>query len=289
MRVRKAIVLLTVILGVASTGCFGVRRVQPTTVSPTDPILLRPAARELRGKGLSDVVTRQESNGEDVPLTSRLIRRVAIEVSPAVVSIYTKTETTYRLRLSRLRFTVPGEALGSAFFIHSSGLLLTNNHVIENATKITARNQDGEDFDIQVLARDPVLDLALLKVVNPNREFPIIPMGASEDIGVGDWVIAVGNPLGLGHTVTHGIISQTGRNLKAHLENEPGRHMEFLQTDTAINPGSSGGPLITLTGAWVGVNTAGLSGAEGIYFSVPSSQTAEFLESVMAGNGDLEP
>ena len=258
-------------------------------VSPTAPILLRPAAGELRGKSLTDVVSTAESTVVDVPLTSQLIRKVATDVSPAVVSIYTKTEVPYRLRLSGLRFTVPGEALGSAFFVHASGLLLSNNHVIENAKQITARTRDGEDYELQVVARDPVLDLALLKVISPNREFPIIPMGNSEEVAVGDLVIAVGNPLGLGHTVTHGIISQTGRLLKENQEEEPGRHIEFLQTDTAINPGSSGGPLITLTGAWVGVNTAGLIGTQGISFCVPSSQTAEFLESVIAGNGDPEP
>lgn len=280
---RAALLLVTASLAVS--GCFGVRRAEPATVSPMSPILLRPVSQELRGKTLSDVVTASSEPMADVPLTSQLVRRVATDVSDAVVSIYTKTEVPYRLRLSGLRFTVPGEALGSAFFIHASGLLITNNHVVENATQITARNQDDEDFELEVVARDPVLDLALLKVVNPDREFPIIPMGRSEDVAVGDWVIAVGNPLGLGHTVTHGIISQTGRNLEENRKDEPGRHIEFLQTDTPINPGSSGGPLITLGGVWIGVNTAGITGAEGLYFSVPSSQTAEFLESVMSGNG----
>ncbi len=285
MKVDQKTALLLIAASLAVSGCFGVRRDEPTTLSPTSPILLKPAASELRGKTLNDVVTLSAETLTDVPLTSQLIRRVATDVSGAVVSIYTKTEVPYRLRLSGLRFTVPGEALGSAFFIHASGLLITNNHVIENATQITARNQNDEDFELLVVARDPVLDLALLKVINPDRQFPIIPMGRSEDVAVGDWVIAVGNPLGLGHTVTHGIISQTGRNLEENRKDEPGRHIAFLQTDTPINPGSSGGPLITLEGAWIGVNTAGITGAEGLYFSVPSSQTAEFLESVMAGNG----
>jgi S1-C subfamily serine protease len=105
-------------------------------------------------------------------------------------------------------------------------------------------------------------------------------------------VIAVGNPLGLGHTVTEGIISQTGRNLEAYLkeqqseEEEEKRRILYLQTSTAINPGSSGGPLITLTGAWIGVNTAGITEAQNIGFAVPSSQVREFLDNVRAGNGE---
>jgi serine protease Do len=106
-------------------------------------------------------------------------------------------------------------------------------------------------------------------------------------VGVGDLVIAVGNPLGLGHTVTSGIISQTGRNLSGVLDEEA-RQIRFIQTDTAINPGSSGGPLITLTCAWVGVNTAGATEAQGIGFAVPSSQVREFLDQVRAGKGQPE-
>ena len=254
-------------------------------INPTDPVLLRPASLELSDKELFDVAQVTETTVTEVPLDSRLIRRVAKEVSDAVVSIYTKTEVPFKLKLlpfpsSGYRFSVPGEALGSAFFIHPSGYLLSNNHVIENAKEITARTNAGEDFDLQVVARDPVLDLALLKVTNPDRKFPIIPMGRSDEIDIGDWVIAVGNPLGLGHTVTHGIISQTGRNLEEAQEGAEGRHVEYLQTDTAINPGSSGGPLITLSGSWIGVNTAVLVGTQGISFSVPSSQVAEFFENI---------
>jgi serine protease DegS len=112
-------------------------------------------------------------------------------------------------------------------------------------------------------------------------------MGDSDAIAVGDMTIAVGNPLGLGHTVTFGIVSQTGRNLSG-VSDEEGRPIQFIQTDTAINPGSSGGPLITLTGAWVGVNTAGAIGAEGIGFAVPSAQVLEFLDEVLAGKGMWE-
>ncbi|UCD58471.1 MAG: trypsin-like peptidase domain-containing protein, partial [Candidatus Hydrogenedentota bacterium] len=176
---------------------------------------------------------------------------------------------------------------GSGFFIHPAGYLLTNNHVIEDATEIRVLMRDGTDFGVIVVARDPVFDLALLKIQDSKGEFPVLPMGDSQAVGVGDLVIAVGNPLGLGHTVTSGIISQTGRNLSG-VSDEEARHIWFIQTDTAINPGSSGGPLITLTGAWIGVNTAGAKEAQGIGFAVPSSQVREFLDKVRAGKGEPE-
>jgi len=112
-------------------------------------------------------------------------------------------------------------------------------------------------------------------------------MGDSDAVSAGDMVIAVGNPLGLGHTVTAGIISQTYRNMAGE-SGEDGRHVDFIQTDTAINPGASGGPLITLTGAWIGVNTAGATRAQGIGFAVPSNQAHEFLNAIRAGRGELE-
>jgi S1-C subfamily serine protease len=141
---------------------------------------------------------------------------------------------------------------------------------------------------VRVIARDPVYDLALLKVnAADGRLFSALPMGDSNQAAAGDMVLAVGNPLGLGHTVTSGIVSQTGRNLTNDAKNE-GRHVEYIQTDTAINPGSSGGPLITLNGNWIAVNTAGITEAQGLGFSVPSAQVRSFLQSVIAGKGDLE-
>ncbi len=275
---------------VISSGCsragIGIKPETPRTVDPSSPIVINDSASELKGKPLKDILVLANVTVQDVPMTSRLIHKVADEASNGVLSIYTKTETAYTIKLlpgrsEGRRFTIPGEALGSAFIIHSKGYALTNNHVIENASKITARTKSGEDLNVEIVARDPVLDLALLKVISTNTDFQPIPMGNSEETAVGDIVIAVGNPLGLGHTVTQGIISQTSRNLKAVTQRSPGRYPEFIQTDTAINPGSSGGPLITLSGAWIGVNTAQIQGAEGISFSVPSSQVKTFLETVL--------
>ena len=277
------------------TGCsragLGVQPDSPSEIPPNAPVLLSPEAEALIGDSPENILSIASTTVETVPLDSQLIRRVAQAASHAVVSIFTKTEVPYKLKLlpipsSGLRFNVYGEALGSAFFIHPSGYLLSNNHVVENARQITARDQDGNDYEVVIVARDPVLDLSLLKIRNPDREFDSLPMGDSNEVAVGDWVIAVGNPLGLGHTVTHGIISQTGRHLEEIAEDDTGRHVKYLQTDTAVNPGSSGGPLITLSGAWVGVNTAVLRGTQGISFAVPSAQAMNFIETVIEGNGE---
>ena len=267
---------------------------------PAGVVLLFPEAKELLNAQPGDLFVVTSNTVEDIPLTSRLIHEVANMTGEAVVSVYVTTSTTARVSLLPIPgwgtpVEVPGSALGSGFFIHPSGYLLTNDHVIKDANEIKVKTWDGDDFEVSVIARDPTFDLALLRVVDADREFPTLPMGDSEEIGVGDFVIAVGNPLGLGHTVTQGIISQTGRNLEAFIREqqpegeEETRRILFLQTSTAINPGSSGGPLITLTGAWVGVNTAGITEAQNIGFAVPSGQAREFLDNVRSGNGENVP
>lgn len=256
------------------------------------PILLRSEARSLLGAKAEDLFVETEDTVAQGVLTTRLIREVADKVKPAVVSIYMKTKTPYRfsllpVRIPGLNFRVRlrGAGLGSGFFIHPSGYILTNNHVIRDAEEIRVVTKSGDDFGVTILARDPVFDLALLKIVASHREWPVLRMGDSDAVGVGDLVVAVGNPLGLGHTVTSGIISQTGRNLSG-VELEEGRQLRFIQTDTAINPGSSGGPLVTVTGAWIGVNTAGIVEAQNIGFAVPSIQVTEFLNAVLQGEGE---
>jgi S1-C subfamily serine protease len=260
-----------------------------------EPVYLRPGARELRGKPRSAVLRTAKTTVTNQAIDAQTLRRLAKKSGPAVVSLYVQTATPVRIHLLPVPFLpglpmrLPGRALGSGFFIHPDGYLLTNNHVIQDASRVRAlmNDEDETELELEVLARDPVYDLALLKVVDAEQRFEALPMGDSKAMGVGDLVIAVGNPLGLGHTVTHGIISQTGRNLQGVAEDERGVH--FLQTDTAINPGSSGGPLIGFSGAWIGVNTAGVVQAQSIGFAVPSSQVAEFLDEVLAGEGVQEP
>jgi len=269
----------------ANTGC----RFQPVKeqIPLSTPVQLTPAARKLLRANPEDVVVAAETTIKHMPLDTQLVRDVARKTKWAVVSLYTKTNEPYQAQLLRfIKVTMKGEGLGSGFFIHPAGYILTNDHVIRHAERIRATTYGGIDLEVEVIARDPVYDLALLKVVNAGQKrFPVIPMGDSTQVGIGDLVFAVGNPLGLGHTVTMGIISQTGRDLSG-ASLEEGRRAAFIQTDTAINPGSSGGPLITLSGAWIGVNTAGAIGAQGIGFTVPSAQVREFLQAVIDGRGE---
>ncbi len=274
-------------LSIPSTACISVWQEEEGV--PLDaPVALHPAADSLRGAPLDSVLVRTNDTVAEVPLDTRLVRRVALKARPAVVSIYTQTQTPIRVRLFPLtpsfRIRLRGTALGSGFFVHRSGYLMTNNHVVRGSESIRVLLSDGSDFPATLIARDPVYDLALLRVLDDGKEFEVLPMGNSAEIGVGDMVIAIGNPLGLGHTVTAGIISQTGRNLTG-ISKEDAKAVDFIQTDTAINPGSSGGPLITLRGAWVGVNTAGIVQAQNIGFAVPSDHALEFLEEVLAGKG----
>lgn len=254
-----------------------------------------PSAEVFHGEIPGKLVTEANATVKDMVMRTQLIREVAAISQPAVVSVYAQTTTAYRIHLlpiplpgTGVPVKVPGVGLGSGFFIHPAGYFLTNNHVIERAETIKVLTQDGTDYEVQIVARDPVYDLALLKVKNPKKKFPVLSMGDSGAVDAGEMVIAVGNPLGLGHTVTAGIISHTGRQLTGKPEKNE-RRIQYIQTDAAINPGSSGGPLITLTGAWIGVNTAGAQESQGIGFAVPSAQVKEFLNSIRSGGVQPKP
>ena len=285
--------ILAMLPALLSLGCLSPELPEGSALD--GPVLLRPVAKKLLGLQADELVVEAKTTVTKVPLHTQLIRQVAEKAKKAVVSVYVKTEQPYRLRLlphripgTGLLVKLPGQGLGSGFLIHPSGYVITNNHVVRDASRIHVLTADGRQVGASVMARDPVFDLALLKLQGTEDNFPVLPMGDSKVVGVGDLVIAVGNPLGLGHTVTSGIISQTGRNLSG-VATEQARRIRFLQTDTAINPGSSGGPLITLTGAWVGVNTAIARDGRGIGFAVPSNQVREFLDKVRKGDGEADP
>ena len=160
-------------------------------------------------------------------------------------------------------------SLGSGFVIDPNGIIITNNHVIEEADKITVNFSDGSKYDAEILGRDPKTDLAVLKIEAP-RALPYVRLGDSEKARVGDWVIAIGNPFGLGGSLSAGIISAINRDINA------GPYDSFIQTDAAINRGNSGGPLFNMQGEVIGVNSAIISpsgGSVGIGFSIPSNLT----------------
>ncbi|GAA6154859.1 DegQ family serine endoprotease [Pyruvatibacter sp.] len=166
------------------------------------------------------------------------------------------------------------QSLGSGFVIDPDGLVVTNNHVVEDADEVTVTFSDGETLDAEVLGRDPKTDLALLKV-NADRKLPFVRFGDSEALRVGDWVMAIGNPFGLGGTVTAGILSARDRDINA------GPYDAFLQTDASINRGNSGGPLFNMAGEVMGVNTAIISptgGSIGIGFSIPATTATSVID-----------
>ena len=168
-------------------------------------------------------------------------------------------------------------ALGSGFIIDSDGLILTNNHVVEKADEIKIKTEGGKEYDAKVVGRDSKTDLALIKV-KPDADFPKpARLGDSTAIRVGDWVMAVGNPFGLGHSVTAGIISAKGRIIGA------GPYDDFLQTDAAINPGNSGGPLFDMNGEVVGINSAIVAQAQGIGFAIPVNLAKDLLPQLKSG------
>ncbi len=186
-------------------------------------------------------------------------------------------------------FQVPREPMksyGSGFFFRDDGYILTNNHVVEGASRVVVRTSTGYQYDAKVIGTDPQTDLAVVKI-EPKEEIHYIPFGNSNDIKVGDWVIAIGNPFpqqGLDRTVTVGVVSAKGRSNLRFGQGTP-RYQDYIQTDASINPGNSGGPLINLKGQAIGVNAAISSptGASvGIGFAVPINLARAIVPDLIA-------
>jgi serine protease Do len=172
----------------------------------------------------------------------------------------------------------PRGGSGSGFVIDAEGHILTNHHVINEADKIKISLEDDKEYDAILIGSDPKTDIALIKIVQKegkNETFPFLALGDSDKLQVGEWVVAIGNPFGLSHTVTTGVVSAKGRDIGA------GPYDEFIQTDASINPGNSGGPLINFAGEVIGVNTAIISGRSGgnvgIGFATPINVAKKIL------------
>ncbi|MBT7936309.1 MAG: trypsin-like serine protease, partial [Nitrospina sp.] len=208
-----------------------------------------------------------------------LVRAVE-KVSPAVVNIYT-TEISRSARNPFRNFNnnlfdkffkdfLPPtrsqkRSLGSGVLINADGFILTNEHVIAKAAKIHVVLSDKQEFDASVIGADTKSDLAIIKI-DSDRSLPFVEMGRSDDLMIGEQVLAIGNPFGLQQTVTTGIISALNRNLRAGKNKV---YSDFIQVDASINPGNSGGPLLNINGSLIGINTAIYQKAEGIGFAIP--------------------
>lgn len=225
------------------------------------------------------------------PVAGNPIAKIAEEASPAVVNIDTETMVKRPLfpfaddpffrqffgdQWDQFTQIIPMKGKGSGFIVSKDGYILTNNHVIEGADKITVSLADGRQLDAKIVGKDPTFDLAVIKVTAGN--LPVLPLGDSDAVQVGEWVVAIGNPFGLDHTVTVGVISAKNRSIRAGNVSFDG----FLQTDAAINPGNSGGPLLDLDGKVVGINTAIIPYAQGIGFAIPVNMAKSVIDDLVS-------
>jgi len=246
-----------------------------------------PIARALWGEKEKPVVVPAVAGLRMVPVD---IPQLFKEVSPAVVNI----STTQMVKLNRPRMRNPfghqdpfdeffnnffgrmpkeqkRRSLGSGFIVSPDGYILTNNHVVEKADEVTVTLLDKEEFKAKVVGNDQKTDIALIKI-DAKKKLTYVALGDSDQLDVGEWVVAIGNPFGLGHTVTAGIVSAKGRIIGS------GPYDDFIQTDASINPGNSGGPLFNLKGEVVGINTAIVQGGQGIGFATPIQLAKSILD-----------
>jgi serine protease Do len=223
------------------------------------------------------------------PQAARRTPVVAVveKVAPAVVNI--SAESTVReadpfFGLFGMGAERPAQSLGSGLIIDRNGIVVTNAHVIDGASRITVTLLDGREIEADLLGSDRDADIAVLKVKATG--LPAIPLGHSADLMIGESVIAIGNPFGLSNTVTTGVLSAQGRTVPS----ERGERIftDFLQTDASINPGNSGGPLVNIAGDVIGINTAIIQGASGIGFAIPADRARRVIDDLLRF-GELQP
>jgi Do/DeqQ family serine protease len=248
----------------------------------------------LLAAGLSANAAAQERR---VPTQSELrlsYAPVVQHVAPAVVNVYAAKVVQNRNPLLddpifRRFFGVPGggmgnqvqRSLGSGVIVDAGGLIVTNNHVIEGADEVKVSLADKREFEATLVLKDPRTDLAILRVKDGREKFPVLDFADSDALQVGDVVLAIGNPFGVGQTVTHGIVSALARTQVGVSD-----YQFFIQTDAAINPGNSGGALVDMTGKLVGINTAIFSrsgGSQGVGFAIPANMVKVVVASAKTG------
>ena len=231
----------------------------------------------------------------DTPAPDNPFVRVAAQVTPSVVNISTVMTGKGRAPSEQSRpfgndpyfrdffdrffegmpRRRPGPGLGSGVIIDKSGLILTNNHVIKDADEITVRFANKQEAKGKIVGTDGNTDLAVIRVTAKD-DLPVAILGNSDSLRVGDWAIAIGNPFGLDHTLTVGVISATGRS-----EVGIAAYENFIQTDASINPGNSGGPLLNIRGEVIGINTAIVAMGQGIGFAIPVNMARKVIDDLV--------
>jgi serine protease Do len=281
--VKSKAILLTVLVPVLAfeTGCG-----RSKAAKEADPVL-PPGAVPVASAASTPTLT----NGTPTPLPQAMpevktgplsFAPVAKSADPSVVTIYTLSEEQEaRGIFSRGRRTSKtAKGLGTGFIVQKDGVIVTNDHVIEGADEILVQLSDERRLPAKVAGRDPRTDIAVIKIDNA-KDLPAIALGDSDGLEVGDWVVAIGNPFGLNHTVSAGIVSAKGRG-RDDVPLDPSGYYSFIQTDASINPGNSGGPLLNLRGEVVGMNSAIRGGgAQGIGFAIPINMVKQILPTLL--------
>jgi len=229
--------------------------------------------------------------GADI-VGSSIVADIAEVSSPKVVWI----ETTYENK--QLAFSpfgdfgseiIPSKGLGSGFFFNENGYILTNYHVVQGAKSITVKLKDQKDsIPATLVGGDQKLDFAVIKINTPQKT-PYLKFGDSDKARVGEWVIAIGNPLNLDHTVTLGIISAKGRPITVGNNNSNNFYDNMIQTDAAINPGNSGGPLLNIKGEVIGINSVVSTAGQGLGFAIPINTVQDNLNELLAKGKLIHP
>ena len=255
---------------------------KPKAESFTPPAVdERPIARDLGGHGSFAPVVKKVAPGVVKVFTTTKVHNTSYNGMPGDMDDLFRRffGDQFQGRMPR-RNMVPmprQEGIGSGVVATKDGYILTNNHVVDGADEVKVALQDGREFTAKVIGRDPKTDIAVIKI--DAKDLPAVPMADSEKVEVGDVVLAIGNPFGIGQTVTTGIVSATGRAGAVGLDYE-----DFIQTDAAINPGNSGGALVDSEGRLIGINTAILSrsgGNQGIGFAIPVNLARDVMESLI--------
>ena len=233
---------------------------------------------------LTHLVSGDQANDSLASSRRNALVKAIEEAGPSVVSVKVlrltrrRWDDFFRFFEPRLSLEVEEASIGSGFVLDPKGIIVSNEHVLRGLSEVQLSFSDGRTLEGEVVASDPIHDIGLIRVKGDADSLPACALFTSSDLMVGEWVVAMGNPFGLSHTATVGVISALDRTLRT----EDGRTFTgLIQTDAAINPGNSGGPLINCHGEVVGINTAIYAGAEGIGFAIPIDEALSAAESLL--------